>query len=110
MNDVLDRALNAAQLAGATYAEARTVEARSQLIEVKNQQVSALTESASLGLGVRAIVDGAWGFAASAEVSRHDAEECARLACRVARASAAFRRGPVATPTGSSLAPTIIRS
>ncbi len=96
MNDVLDRALNAAQLAGATHAEARTVEARSQLIEVKNQQVSALTESASLGLGVRAIVDGAWGFAASAEVSLHDAEECARLACRVARASAAYRHGPVA--------------
>ena len=96
MNDILDRALNAAQLGGAAYAEARAVESRSQLIEVKNQQVSALTEASSLGLGVRVIVDGGWGFASTAGVGRHDAEECARLACRVARASARFRRGPVA--------------
>ena len=86
MNDILDRALNTAQLEGASYAEARTVESRSQQLEVKNRQVSTLAEGESFGLGVRVIVDGAWGFAASAEVSAADAEACARQACRIARA------------------------
>ncbi len=36
MHELADRALNAAQLAGATYADARLVESRSQLVEVKN--------------------------------------------------------------------------
>ncbi|HEY6866556.1 MAG TPA: TldD/PmbA family protein [Candidatus Eisenbacteria bacterium] len=106
MDDILDRALNTAQLEGARYAEARAVEARSQLLEVKNRQVSGLNESASLGMGVRVIVDGAWGFAASAEVSAADAEACARLACRVARASARCRRGPVVL---APLAPAVAR-
>jgi len=74
VNDILDRALNTAQLEGASYAEARTVESRSQQLEVKNRQVSTLAEGESFGLGVRVIVDGAWGFAASAEVSAADAE------------------------------------
>ena len=96
MNDILDRALNTAQLEGASYTEARAVSSRHQLIEVRNREVNALQENASLGIGVRVIVDGAWGFAASAESGLAEAEACARLACRVARASARFRRGPVA--------------
>jgi len=95
LDDILDRALNAGQLAGATYADARVVESRSRLVEVKNRQVSILHENASMGLGIRAVVDGAWGFAGSAEVSVAEAERCARLACRVARASATCRRVPV---------------
>jgi TldD protein len=95
MRDIADRALNAAQLAGAGYADARVVESRSQLIEVKNRQVSALQEGASVGLGVRVLVDGAWGFAASAQLEASEAERCARLACQVARASARVRGEPV---------------
>ena len=56
MNDILDRALNTAQLEGASYAEARTVESRSQQLEVKNRQVSTLAEGESFGLG--GVLDG----------------------------------------------------
>ena len=95
MDEILDRALNGAELGGATYADARVVETRSQLIEVKNRRVSALQEGAELGLGVRVMVGGAWGFAASADVSVAEAERCSRLACRVAAASARFRHDPI---------------
>jgi TldD protein len=95
MQELADRALNAAQLAGATYADARVVESRSQLVEVKNRRPSALQETAGLGLGVRVLVDGAWGFAASASADAAEAERCAALACRIARASARFRRQPI---------------
>src|SRR5262245_54271081 len=96
MQDLADRALNAAQVAGATYADVRVVESRSQLVEVKNRRPSALQESAGLGLGVRVLVDGAWGFAASASTDLAEAERCAALACRIARASARFRLEPIA--------------
>ena len=92
MDEILDRALNTAQLAGASYGDARVVESRFQLIEVKNRRIGALQESAGMGLGVRALVDGAWGFAATPEPSPAEADRCARLACRLARASALFRR------------------
>ncbi len=95
MDDVLDRALNVAQLAGASYADVRLTTSRSQHLEVKNRQVSALQETSGMGIGVRALVDGAWGFAGSAEVDLEEADRCARLACRVARASARFRHAPV---------------
>ena len=95
MDDILDRALNAAQLAGASYADVRLVESRGQFLEVKNRQVSALQESTTLGLGVRVLVDGAWGFAASADPSAAEAERCATLAARIARASARHRLEPI---------------
>ena len=50
-----DAPLNTAELAGASYAEARAVEARSQQLEVKNRRVSALHEGDSRGLGVRVL-------------------------------------------------------
>jgi len=106
MDEILDRALNAAQLAGASYADVRVVESRSQFLEVKNRQVSALQESGTLGLGVRVLVDGAWGFAASADPSVAEAERCAALAVRIARASAKFRINPI---TLSPLAPAVAR-
>jgi len=95
MHDLADRALNAAQLAGAAYADVRVVESRSQMVEVKNQRPSALQESAGLGIGVRVLVDGGWGFAASASADPAEAERCAALACRIARASARFRTKPI---------------
>jgi TldD protein len=73
---------------------------------VKNRQVSALQESGTLGLGVRVLVNGAWGFAASAEPSVAEAERCAALAVRIARASAKFRLEPIVL---SPLAPAVAR-
>jgi len=105
MQELADRALNAAQLAGASYADARIVESRSQLIEVKNRRPTALQEGSELGFGVRVIVDGAWGFAATAGSDMTDAERCAALACRIARASARFRMHPIVlSPLGAQRA------
>jgi len=95
VNSFADRALNAAQLAGASYADVRVVESRTQFVEVKNRKVTALQEGTSTGLGVRVLARGAWGFAASAELDEAAAERCGREACRVALASALFRRSPV---------------
>jgi TldD protein len=105
VQELAERALNVAQLDGAGYADARIVDSRSQLIEVKNRRVTALQEGAAVGIGVRVLVDGAWGFAASARVDAVEAERCARLACRIARASARVRTGPIRlAPLGAARA------
>jgi TldD protein len=96
VKDLMDRALNVAQMASAQYADVRIVESRSQLIEVKDRKVTALQEDAAIGLGIRVLCDGAWGFAATARLSLAEVEDCARLACRVGRASARCRNAPVA--------------
>jgi TldD protein len=95
MRDLAERALNVAQLSGATYADVRVIESREQFVEVKNRRPTALQESNGLGLGVRVLVGGAWGFAASGSADTAEAERCARLAARVAAASARFRRAPI---------------
>ena len=49
----------------------------------------------SLGIGVRVLVDGAWGFASSNLLSPAEAVRTAETAVAVAKASASLSAGPV---------------
>ncbi|MGH2734317.1 MAG: TldD/PmbA family protein [Actinomycetota bacterium] len=95
MQDLLRGALDAATAAGAKYADARGVEARSESISVKGGTVEGLDRGESVGFGVRVIADGAWGYAASALLEPGEATRIARLAVEVARASATAQSRPV---------------
>ncbi len=95
MRDIAERALNAAQLHGASYADVRVVNLRTQSIVVKNGHVEALAEDASHGLGVRVLYDGAWGFASSSILTLDEAAAVAEQAARIARASALVKGKPV---------------
>src|SRR2546423_1013552 len=83
-----ERALNVAQLRGASFAEIRIEDRRTQSISVKNGAVDALLTEEGQGFGIRVIADGAWGFAASPVLSAPEIERIAELAVKVARASA----------------------
>jgi TldD protein len=91
----VNKAVEAATGAGASYAEARVERRRRHSVAVKNGSVDALTDATELGLGIRVIADGAWGFAASARLDADDVEKTARLAVRIARASARLAKEPV---------------
>ncbi|MCE5202899.1 MAG: TldD/PmbA family protein [Actinomycetia bacterium] len=95
MHDLVTTALDAARLAGATYADARVVHERSENISVRSGRVDALESSESLGIGVRVIADGAWGFAATHDLSTEAIASCARQAVAIARASALTVYSPV---------------
>ena len=95
MRDIAMRALDTAQQRGASYADARVVRFRSESVAVRNHNVEALTSDESLGFGVRVIVDGFWGFAASHKMTIDEADRVAAEAVRVAKASAMVR-GPKA--------------
>ena len=91
MKELLERALEAARLAGAAFAEARIVRTRRQSIEVKSG-LPTVVDSESAGLGVRAFVmlgSGglAAGFSSSSALARESAERVAKEAVRIAEAS-----------------------
>jgi TldD protein len=95
MKDILAEALDAAVAAGATYADVRGVESKSEAISVRGEIVEALDRSEGAGFGVRVVCDGAWGYAATASLSSNDAARIAKRAVEVARASALAITQPV---------------
>ena len=95
MRDLAERLIDAAAAAGAGYADCRVVERRIQSVTVKNGRVNSLSEFEDQGYGVRVLVDGAWGFCGSQRTDAGGLEEAARLAVRIARASARTRLSPV---------------
>ena len=95
MKELAERALNAAQVAGASYADVRVVRRETQRIAVKDGQVGELTQDEDQGFGVRAIADGAWGFASSSVLTLAEAERVAAMAVAIARASALVKAGSV---------------
>ncbi len=99
-------AIDAARGAGATYADVRIARNRTQSLFTREQRVQALVDNDTLGFGVRALVNGAWGFAASRELTRDEVARVARQAAQQARANSATLVRPVvlapvtATPDG----------
>lgn len=110
MKTLTDRALNLAQVRGATYADIRIVQRRTQDISVKNGVVEGLSDNESQGFGVRVVVDGAWGFASSARLTPGEVDRVTALAVQIARASALFKThdvelGPPVTHVGTYRTP-----
>ena len=87
MRDVALRALDTARMRGASYADVRIVEFKSESVTARNKNVEGLVVDESLGFGVRVIVDGYWGFAASNKMSTAEADRVAAEAVKIARAS-----------------------
>ncbi|HUI44308.1 MAG TPA: TldD/PmbA family protein [Terriglobia bacterium] len=95
MKAAAQRALDTAVAQGAAYADVRAIELRNRYLSTKNGQASGVREMESLGMGVRAVADGAWGFAATDDLSREALDRCAAEAVAVARASALAKKRDV---------------
>jgi TldD protein len=88
VNDLAKFAVDRAIRAGASYADCRIAKRRRESVHVKNSVVDALESSEELAAGIRVIANGAWGFAATADLERPSIERTAELAVRIAKASA----------------------
>ncbi len=95
MGDIAETVLDAANAAGAGYADCRVVERTTQTVTVKNGLVNNVTQFEDAGVGVRVLVDGAWGFCGTQRTDAHGLEAAARMAVRIARASARTAVAPV---------------
>jgi len=89
---VLEIALDRACATGAEYADVRALHQTEERLSVRNGVVERATSGVSHGIGVRALVDGAWGFAASCVVSESEAVRVAAEAVEIARASAMAKK------------------
>ena len=88
-------ALDAARSAGAAYADVRINQNRSQSIATRERRVQGISDSTTFGFGVRALANGAWGFAASRDLTRDEVARVARQAVDQARANSATTTRPV---------------
>jgi TldD protein len=95
MKDVAEWGLSAAVQRGVSYADARVIAQRGRALTTKNGKAGSVSEAESSGVNVRVIADGAWGFAASADLSRSAVEGTAAKAVEIARASARVKREDV---------------
>ena len=62
---LLMEALDAAKLAGASYADARIGRYRNGFVATRERQIVQVADTETMGCGVRVLVDGTWGFAAT---------------------------------------------
>ncbi len=95
MREIARAAVEAALNAGASYADARVVRQDHESVQVKNGHVEGVARGEDLGIGIRVIADGAWGFAASADLTADSVADTAREAVRIARASARAQAEPI---------------
>ena len=99
------RALDAAKSAGAEYSDVRISQNRNQAIQAREHRVQSLNDSETFGFGVRVLVKGSWGFAASRDLSADEMVRVAKQAVAQAIANRAALERPVVlapvTPTAN---------
>ncbi len=94
MQELAFHSMDVAKLAGAQYADIRIIDDIGEDISVKNG-VPAVNQSSDIGFGVRVIVDGAWGYAASPKLTKDEVEKTTKLAVNIAKSSAMLIKEPV---------------
>jgi TldD protein len=87
MYDVATAAVEAALNAGASYADARAMETRTEAMAARNGAVESLDREERAGVGVRALIGSSWGFFAVPDVGSAAARRAGEQAAAVARAS-----------------------
>jgi TldD protein len=95
MRDLAERTLETAMRNGVTYADVRVEEARERHISTKNGKPANVATYDSMGVGIRVIAGGCWGFAATDEISPKGLERAANLAIEIARSGALVKKRDV---------------
>jgi TldD protein len=94
-HQLADAALSAATTAGASHADLRIHRITTEVIHLRDGELETAVLSRELGLAVRVVVNGTWGFASHAELSPTVAADTARRAVGVATTLAALNTDPV---------------
>jgi TldD protein len=80
-------ALNAAKMAGASYADVRVQRQKQNFVFTRENQIQNVVDTDSFGCGVRALVDGAWGFSATRNLDKTAVAAAAKEAVAIAKAN-----------------------
>ncbi len=88
---LLLEALTAAKLAGASWADARVQRQRRQNLGTREQQVTNVSDTDTIGCGVRVLVEGTWGFSATRSLTKEGVARAAKQAVALAKANRVAR-------------------
>ncbi len=109
--ELLMEALNAAKLGGAEFADARIGRYRNNFVITREQQIVNVVDTDTLGVGVRVLLNGTWGFGASRDLTKAGVVAATREALAIAKANALpvadrVRLAPaIPTPDGRYVTP-----
>ena len=92
---LMQAALDVAKTGGASYADVRVAARRQQNVNTRDRIVQGVSDTDTFGLGVRTLVDGAWGFAATSRLDKDSVANATRAALEQARANRASQLRPV---------------
>jgi TldD protein len=92
---IADAALQAATDAGASYCDVRVGRYLQQFVITREDKVQNVVNTESTGVGIRVIANGAWGFAATRDLSTAGVAAAARQAAAIAKANAGLQDKPV---------------
>src|SRR2546423_9767495 len=95
MRDLASVALNVAKQQGASYADIRISRHLNNFVFTRENRVQNVTNTESYGFGVRVLVNGAWGFAASSTLDRPEVERVTARAVALAKATRTIQRSPI---------------
>jgi TldD protein len=85
--ELLLLALDSAKRAGASYADARIQRVLRSAVFTRERQVLDIVDSDTIGCGVRVLVDGCWGFAATPRLTTAGIQRAAADAVAIAKAN-----------------------
>lgn len=91
-NALADVALSTAKKLGASYADIRINRYRLEAISTRERQVLNVSSGQNFGFGVRVLVKGTWGFAASPLVTADEVARVTKEAIDIAKANSTFQR------------------
>lgn len=94
-NKMADAALSLAKKLGAEYADIRINRYRLETIATRERQVMNVSRGQNFGFGVRVLVKGTWGFAASPLLTAEEVERVTKEAIEIAKANSAFQTKPI---------------
>lgn len=80
-------ALDECHSLGAQYIDIRIEKINEENVSINDGKIEPLEQTTSYGIGIRVLKDGAWGFAATDDLSETSIREKARLAVDIANAS-----------------------
>src|SRR5688500_6162683 len=87
-----DAALSTAKRLGASYADIRINRYRLEAVSTRERQVQNLSSGQNFGFGVRVLINGTWGFAASPIVTVDEVRRITAEAAAIAKANSAITR------------------
>ncbi len=79
----------------ASYADVRVVDTADRRVTTKNGRPGDVSSSESLGIGMRVLLNGSWGFAATDDLSGEGLRRCAARAVEIAESSALAQSAPI---------------